>query len=121
MTKKVTTQIKSILEAGAIMFLGLFIFKFIPMTIWGQDIRFDASAHVTISMFILYIIWFFVDQNKTWGIGFFVFSILVLSIVSIQRILVDAHSDIGLLAGFILSCIAILYAQRHRLKGKFRF
>jgi membrane-associated phospholipid phosphatase len=103
------------------MFIGLFIFKFIPMTIWGHNIKFDASAHITIAMFCLYIIWFFIDQNKTWRLVFFIFALAVLSIISIQRILVDAHNDVGLLGGFILSCLAILHAQKHALKGKFKF
>lgn len=121
MNKKVNGQIKSIVTVGIIMFFGLVFLKLIPMYIWGWDIKFDASAHITITMFFLYILWFFIDQNKHWHTLFWVFSIVVLAIVSIQRILVDAHNDIGLLLGFLLSVSAILYAQRNKLKGKFKF
>lgn len=120
--KKVTQQkLRSIVWAGLLMFIGLFILKFIPMTIWGADIKFDASAHITIAMFLLYILWFFIDQNKSWRVLFFIFCLVVLSIISIQRILVNAHNDVGLLAGFVISCLAILHAQKSKFKNKFKF
>jgi membrane-associated phospholipid phosphatase len=121
MSKKIDIQIQSIIEAGLIMFFGLFFLKFIPMQIFGHDILFDASAHITTTMFFLYVVWFFIDQNRSWRTFYFSFAIVVLAIISIQRILVDAHNDVGLLAGFIISSIAILYGQRKRLKGKFKF
>lgn len=108
-------------KAGSVMFIGLLLFKLLPMGIFGKDIRFDASAHITITIFILYIIWFFIDQNKTWRNTFFIFSLVVLSIVSIQRILVDAHNDIGLLLGLCLSLVAIVSSQKKYFKNKFRF
>ncbi len=103
------------------MFVGLILFKFIPMEMYGSDIKFDASAHITITMFLLYFIWFFIDQNKSWRTIYFVFSLAVISIVSIQRILVDAHNDIGLLAGLLLSLVAIVYSQKKYFKNKFKF
>lgn len=120
--KKETQRKLTILnKAASFMFVGLFLFKFIPMEIFGKDIKFDASAHITITMFCLYIIWFYIDQNKAWRNLFFIFSLVVLSIVSIQRILVDAHNDIGLLSGLILSVAAIIYSQPKYFKNKFRF
>jgi membrane-associated phospholipid phosphatase len=103
------------------MFFGLILLKLIPMEIYGKDIKFDASAHITIVMFLLYFIWFFIDQNKSWRTIYFVFSLAVISIVSIQRILVDAHNDIGLLGGLLLSLVAIVYSQRKYFKNKFKF
>ena len=91
------------------------------MQIFGADIKFDASAHITITMFTLYFIWFFIDQNKSWRIIYFIFSLVVLSIVAIQRILVDAHNDVGLLAGLILSLFAIVFSQKKYFKDKFNF
>lgn len=120
--KKETQRKLTILnKASSVMFVGLFLFKFIPMEMFGKDIKFDASAHITITMFCLYIIWFYIDQNKAWRNIFFIFALVVLSIVSIQRILVDAHNDIGLLSGLILSITAIIYSQPKYFKDKFRF
>ena len=64
------------------MALGLTFFKFLPMKIWGDDILFDASFHITSAAFVLYIIWYFIDQNKTWRIPFFMLAVLVFSVIS---------------------------------------
>lgn len=119
--KHTQTKLLALSNAGSIMFIGLFLFKYIPMQIFGEHIKFDASAHITITIFFLYIIWFFIDQNKSWRTVFFIFSFLVLAIVSIQRILVDAHNDFGLLAGLILSVCAIVFSQKRFFKNKFKF
>lgn len=120
--KKVTKiKIKAIIKTGLIMIIGLLIFKYIPMIIFGNDIKFDASAHITIASFILYILWFFIDQNKNWHTLFFIFSLVVISIISLQRIMVNAHNDIGLLGGIIISCIAIFYSQRKFFRDKISF
>ena len=120
--KKVTTnKIKILAKTALVMIFGLFIFKFVPMEIFGRDIKFDASAHITITIFWLYVLWFFVDQNKSWRTIFFILSLVVISIVAIQRILVDAHSDIGLLGGLIISFVAIIYSQPKYFKNKFKF
>lgn len=103
------------------MALGLAIFKFIPMEIWGRDILFDASAHLTITSFVLYTIWFFIDQNKNWHTPFFVFCALVLSVIAFQRIEANAHNDVGLLLGLLVSIVSIGIAERNNLKRKFRF
>lgn len=121
MTKSTQIKLKALLKAGLIMCVGLFLFKFIPMEIFGRDIKFDASAHITITMFLLYFIWFFVDQNKSWRTIYFVFSLVVISIVAVQRILVDAHNDIGLLGGLLISIFAIVHSQKKYFKNKFKF
>lgn len=108
-------------KTASVMFIGLFLLKFIPMQVFGQNIKFDASAHITITMFFLYIIWFYIDQNKSWRSFYFIFALVVISIVSIQRILVDAHSDIGLLLGLFLSIFAIVVSQKKYFEGKFKF
>lgn len=121
MNKKEKTQIKSIFQAGVIMFFGLILFKLIPMQIWGKDILFDSSAHITIACFVLYVVWFFIDQEYKWRTAFFIFCLLVLAIISFQRIYINAHNDIGLLGGLILSIIAIRYAEYPKIKGKIDF
>ncbi len=107
--------------AAIIIIAGLFFLKYIPMQIWGHDILFDASAHISIAMFVLYIVWFFIDQNKQWHIPFFIFSLVVLSIISLQSILVFAHNDIGLLLGFLLGAIAIGASQWDVIRKKVEF
>lgn len=121
MSKNTFKQVQALIKAGSVMIIGLIFFKLIPMQLFGDDITFDASAHITIAMLVLYFIWFWIDQNKSWRIPFFIFALVVLSIISIQRILMNAHDDFGLLAGFLLSLISIGYAQAKHFKNKFKF
>ena len=103
------------------MLLGAFIFKVIPMRLWGSDILFDASFHIMFASFMLYILWFFVDQNKSWRTAFFLFSALILFVISSQRIAANAHNDVGLLGSIIISLVSIGIAERKNLKGKLKF
>lgn len=121
MTKHTKNQIKILIKAACVIFLGLFLLKWIPMEIWGDHILFDASFHLSLAIFFLYVIWFFIDQNKKMRIPFFLFSFLVLSIISLQRIEANAHNDIGLLAGLIISVSAILYSQFDKFKKDIDF
>jgi hypothetical protein len=121
MSKIKQEKLNALIRAGLVMFVGLIILKLLPMQIFGQDIKFDASAHITITMFLLYFIWFFIDQNKSWRTIYFIFALAVISIISIQRILVDAHNDIGLLLGLLLSLFAIIHSQKKYFKDKFKF
>ena len=114
-------KIQSIVQTGILMFVGLFFLKLVPMYVYGFDIKFDASAHITIAIFILYFIWFFIDQNKTWRLFYFIFSLAVISIISIQRILVDAHNDVGLLLGLIVSLVSIMLSRWDYFKNKLKF
>lgn len=121
MKKRVNKQLKILWKAALIMFFGLLFLKYLPMKIYGENILFDASAHITVSIFALYVIWFFIDQNKKWHLPFFIFSALVLFVVALQRINVNAHNDIGLLLGLLISVGAIIYSQFDYFKGKFKF
>ena len=103
------------------MAVGLFVFKFLPMQMWGRDILFDASFHITATIFTLFVLWYFIDQNKKWRLPFLMIVLLVVFIVAIQRILVDAHNDIGLLLGLFVSIVAIVVARWDYFKGKFDF
>lgn len=114
-------KVHSILVAGLIMSIGIIVLKYIPMILWGSDIRFDASLHITTAMFGLFVLWYFIDQNTKWRMPFILFSLVVIFIVAIQRILVDAHNDVGLLLGFGLSCAAIVIARWEYFRGKIDF
>jgi hypothetical protein len=114
-------KIKSLAKAASIMILGLLIFKLVPMEIFGRDIKFDASAHITTTIFCLYVLWFYIDQNKSWRTPYFILSLVIISIVSIQRIMINAHNDIGLLGGLVISFVAIVYSQKKYFKDKFKF
>lgn len=114
-------QVKELIYTAILMAILLILFKFIPMQVYGKDILFDASSHITVACFILYFLWFFVDQNKSWRVPFFVFCFIVLAIISLQRILVNAHNDVGLLMGLIISIISILIPQWKSIKNKLDF
>lgn len=103
------------------MALGAFIFKFLPMSMISPEILFDSSFHIIAASFILYVLWFFIDQNREWRVPFFLFCVLILFVISVQRIIADAHNDIGLLMGLLVSLLAIYFAEKKGLKGKFRF
>lgn len=121
MKKRFVEKLESLLIAGAIMIIGLLIFKFVPMSIFGKDILFDASMHLTAAIFALYVLWFFIDQNTRWRTPFFVFAFAVVTIVSVQRIIANAHNDVGLLAGFLISVIAIIVSKWRYFHNKFEF
>lgn len=114
-------QLKKIIEAGILMFAGILIFKLLPMTLWGDNILFDASAHIIGACFAIYILWFWIDQNHSWRIPFYIFSALVLFIISVQRIIANAHNDIGLLLGFTIAILSIAFVEKENLKGKIKF
>ena len=103
------------------MLVGLFLLKYIPMEIYGADILFDASGHIVGTCFILYVFYFFIDQNKNWRTPFFIFSFAVLMVISFQRIEANAHNDFGLLLGFLVSIISISIPNWRELKRKINF
>jgi hypothetical protein len=103
--------VKNILLTGILMALGLIILKYIPMYIWGKNILFDASAHLTITIFILYIGYFFLSRRTNLHPVYFLFCLSAITIVSLQRIISNAHNDIGLLLGLILSTASIAIAN----------
>lgn len=104
-----------------IIFAGLLLLKYLPMAIWGKDILFDASGHIASATLALYMLWFFVDQNKQWRIPFFIFAAMVLIVISLQRIVDNAHNDAGLLLGLMLGIIAIGASRWRIIKKRLRF
>lgn len=91
------------------------------MSIWGRDILFDASGHIAGAIFVLYVLWFFIDQNKQWRTPFFIFAAMVLIVISLQRIVDNAHNDFGLLGGLALGLLAIGVSQWPTLKKRLKF
>ncbi|MEN9626427.1 MAG: hypothetical protein RL557_755 [archaeon] len=104
-----------------LMILGLFVFKWYPMSVYGKDILFDSSAHIVLASFVLYIIYFFIDQNKSWRMPFFLLAFSVLIVISFQRIYENAHNDIGLLLGFVIAVVSIALPNWNKIKKKIKF
>lgn len=118
MKKRVHLKIKKILITAILMFFGLLIFKFYPIFLYGENILFDASMHIVITSLILYIIYFFIDQNKSWRIPYLIFCLGTIIIISMQRIIVNAHNDIGILLGILISIISIIIPNWKEMKNK---
>lgn len=114
-------QVDDIFRVAILMAMFILSLKYMPMYLWGSDILFDASLHITAAFFVLYVIWFFIDQTKEFRYPFYLFAILVLFVISIQRIAVDAHNDIGLLLGALISIISIGLVEREKLGNKIDF
>ncbi len=121
MNKRQKDQIKKIVIALILVLIGLYIFKWYPMSIHGEDILYDASAHIAFASLILYSLYFFVDQNRNWRMPYFILSFAVLMIISFQRIQDNAHNDIGLLKGFLIAIISIGIANWSYVKRKLNF
>jgi hypothetical protein len=125
MTNKLKANTKQklawILWTAIIMAAGLILFKYIPMYIYGKDIQFDASSHIVWTSFVLYVLWFFIDQKKSWRIPYFIFSGAILIIMGIQRIVVGAHNEIGLMLGLAIAAIAIIIPRWKEFKKGVRF
>ena len=114
-------KIKSLFFTGLLMGIGLVLFKYIPMYLFGSNILFDASMHIIFASFILYLLYFFVDQNKNWRIPYFIFAFAVLIIISVQRVISNNHNDIGLLFGIVISVVSIMIPRWKELNKKFKF
>ncbi len=121
MFHKSSGHLKPILIAGAVTVVGLLLFKYLPMSIWGRDILFDASGHIASAIFVLYVLWFFIDQNKQWRTPFFIFAAMVLIVISLQRIIDNAHNDIGLLLGLGLGVAGIAISQWKTVRKRLKF
>jgi hypothetical protein len=110
-------QLKWVIYTGIICAIGLVLLKFVPMKVFGNEILFDASMHFVVIGFCLYVLWFFVDQNKNWKIPYIVFAIAVLLFVSLHRIITNNHNDWGILFGLIILTLGIFIP---RWKGVIR-
>ena len=104
-------KILSLLVCYVLMISGLLLFKFIPMYFYGANILFDASAHVVFTSFVLYCGWYFIDRHATLRIPYLLLAMSILVVLSIQRLLVGAHNDVGILLGWGISVVAIVVSR----------
>ncbi len=114
-------KVRSIFLCAGIMFFGLVIFKYIPMYFFGGDILYDASAHVVVTAFALFVLWYFIDQTPKLRIPYFVFSCAVLIIVAVQRFIDLAHDEFGIILGIAVSVAAIVIARWDYFGDKLSF
>lgn len=121
MFRRAPDPIRPIAIAGAVTVVGLLLLKYLPMSIWGDQILFDASAHIAVAMFVLYVLWFFIDQNQSWRTPYFIVAGVVIIVISFQRLLDNAHNDIGLLLGFAVGLSAIGLSQWKTVKKRLKF
>ena len=119
--KKQKPQIVKLLMTGILIGIGLYLLKFLPMQKYGVDILTDASAHIAIAVLFLYLGYFFIDQNKNWRVPYFIFCFMVLTIISLQRIVSNNHNDIGLLLGLLVSVAAIYTANYKEMNRRIKF
>jgi len=114
-------KIRRIILATLVSVVGIVFFKLLPMMIWGDMIKYDVSFHIIVTILVLYVLWFFIDQNPTWRVPFFMVSSVIIIVVAVQRLLVDAHNDIGILFTFVISIVALSSAEWRDIKDKLSF
>jgi membrane-associated phospholipid phosphatase len=114
-------QLKWIFWTTIFMGIGLILFKYIPMHLYGKDILYDASSHIIWTSWGLYVAWFFVDQKKSWRIPYFVFCGAVLIVMSIQRIYAQQHNEIGVFLGLVIAGIAIILPRWNEFEKEVKF
>lgn len=114
-------QLRWIFWTAIIMVIGLILLKYIPMAIYGKNILFDASSHVVLTSLGLYILWFFIDQKKSWRIPYFIFAGGLLIIISIQRIIAQQHNEVGIVLGLAVAGISIIIPRWKEFKGGVKF
>jgi hypothetical protein len=103
------------------MAVGLILFKYIPMYIYGNDILYDASSHMAWTTWGLYVLWFFIDQKKSWRIPYFALSAVVLVIMGVHRVVAGEHNEIGVMLGLAIAGIAIIIPRWKEFKGGIQF
>jgi hypothetical protein len=114
-------QIKWIIVTTFIMIIGLILFKYLPMQIWGKDIQFDASSHIIWTSWGLYVLWFFIDQKKSWRVPYFIFSAIILIIMGMQRIIAKQHNEVGVMLGLAIAFFAIMIPRWKEFKEGVEF
>lgn len=104
-----------------LMIVGLALFKYIPMYLLDNNILYDASYHVVFIILALYILWFFIDQKKSWRIPYFIFAGALIIIVSIQRIIVNEHNEVGIILALLIGFVSIVIPRWKEFKGGIKF
>ena len=121
MKKRVKKNIWLLFWTFVVMVIGTVILKYIPMKIFGGGIQFDASLHIIVAAFVLYFIYFFIDENIKWRVPYFIFSSAILVIIAVQRIFAGKHNEIGVLLGILVSVLAIFIPRWEVMKNKLKF
>ncbi len=119
--ERIKQQLRWIVYTAVLMMIGLSIFKYLPMYLFGKNILYDASYHVTFVILMLYILWFFIDQEKSWRVPYFIFAGALIIIVSIQRIIANKHDEIGIILALIIGGFSIVIPRWKEFIGKINF
>ncbi len=91
------------------MIVGTLLFKILPMYLYGEDILFDASRHIIVLSFGLYGLYYLIQNKESWRIYYAIFSAMILGVIAVQRIIVGAHNEYGVLMGFAVAGFSILF------------
>ncbi len=86
------------------------------MDIWGENILFDASLHLTSTIFILYAVWLFIEGFEKFRKVYLILALLVVVVMSIQRIVAGEHNVFGLLLALVISLFGIVVSRRDYLE-----
>lgn len=120
-TLRIKKQLVWIAKTTLLMILGLIIFKYLPMYLFDKSILYDASSHVLFIILALYILWFFIDQKKSWRVPYFIFAGALIIIVSIQRIIAQKHNEVGIILALIIGAVSILIPRWKEFMGGVKF
>jgi hypothetical protein len=112
----ITPRVEKVGETIFIMIIGLLIFKYLPMFIFGSNILFDASLHVIFISLVLYVLYLTVEDHKQLRMAYLLFSIVVLVGIGIQRYVAFKHDLFGIIMGLVISYIAIMLPLRRKRK-----
>ena len=104
-------KLKELIIPAILIALGLLIFKYLPMDIFGENILFDASAHMAWISFMLYSIYIFI-KDKSFQIPYIVLSTIILILVGIQRIVSYHHNYFGVSFGLAISIASIYISKK---------
>ena len=121
MKQHIKKQIKWLTFTAILNLIGLIIFKYTPMWIYGKDILFDASSHMAWTGFGLYFLWFFIHKNKSWRIPYFILSGVIMVFMGIQRVIAHEHNEVGVILGVLVIGLAIIIPRFKEFKGKVKF
>ncbi|HOH03858.1 MAG TPA: hypothetical protein PLT60_00465 [Candidatus Pacearchaeota archaeon] len=118
---KTEQQLIWISYTAILMVIGLIFFKYLPMYLSEGNILYDASYHVLFTILLLYILWFFIDQKKSWRIPYFIFSGALIIIVSLQRIIAQEHNEVGIILALLIGAVSIIIPRWKEFMGGVKF
>lgn len=119
MNSKIKHNILILTLSWIITAIGLILMKYIPMSIYGEYILFDASSHMAWSIFGLYFIWIFlIESKKEFRIPYIIISTIALIIMAIQRIISHNHNALGVTLGIIIGILAIIIPRFNEIDMK---